>query len=173
MARLPSRPARPSTNHWEADTWLNPLPAPEVHEGGESSWELWHEAARRLDEAFAPTQPSEQAPLSADTVHPSAGAPQVQPLSADELMGLVRRNNRVCPRPAAWRELYHALEGDRYMDLEAPPVEAWIWGKLSDLQKRLRFRVHIEWAERHGKLPQFKRFLDELPEREWLHMGEG
>jgi hypothetical protein len=54
---------------------------------------------------------------------------------------------------------------------EPPPVESWIWSKLSDLQKGLRFREHLAWAERHGKLDVVARFMVELPEDDWLHMG--
>ena len=55
------------------------------------------------------------------------------------------------------------------MDLQPPPLA--IWTKLSDLQKRLRFRETLAWAERHGKLDVVGQFMLELPEDDWLHMG--
>ena len=175
MARFrpgPSRPSsdRPSTSGWssaEDDTWLLPLPVPDAREGGESTWALWHEAARELEEAFAPTQPSDQVPLS--TAAPPREVPhEAHRLSSEGLMTIARRNNRVCPRPAAWHALYAQLEGERYVDLEPPPIA--IWTKLSDLQKRVRFKATIEWAERHGKLDVVAGFILELPEDDWLHM---
>lgn len=152
------------------DTWLMPLPVPEAREGGESTWAMWHEAARQLDEAFAETEPSEAAPLMAHVpAEPAAAELARGRLSADGLMLIARRNNRVCPRPSAWTELYRLLEGERYVDLEPPPLA--IWTKLSDLQKRLRLKETIGWAERHGKLDALARFLIDLPEDDWLHMG--
>jgi hypothetical protein len=52
-------------------------------------------------------------------------------------------------------------------------VQPWLWGQLSGLQKRLRFRDHVEWAERHGRLGQVAHFIGGLPEAGWVHMGEG
>jgi hypothetical protein len=152
-------------------TWLQPLPQPEVREGGESTWELWHEAVRELDEAFRPTEPSAPAPL-ADTRNrsPQAGA-QRGPLSLDELMAQARRHNRACPQQAQWMRLYQELGGAHATDLPPPPVE--IWRKLSGLQKRLFFREYLEWADRRGRLAAVARFMDGLSEADWLHIGEG
>jgi hypothetical protein len=177
MIRPRHRPLKPTAHSsrtprdWEADTWLNPLPAPEATEGGDSTWELWKEASRQLDAAFAPTQPLGG---SVDVRARAAATQSVtkHPLMADAVMVSARRNNRVCPQPASWTRLYRQLQGDRYMDLQPPPVEPWIWSKLSDLQKRLRFREHVEWAERHGKLSDLAGFVDSLAESDWLHMGE-
>jgi hypothetical protein len=167
----PSKPAPPI--HREVATWLNSLPVPEAREGGDSTWALWHEASRKLDEAFAETQPSAAAPLSADLgTDESPASPRQGALTADALMVVARRNNRVCPRPEHWLQLYHQLEGSGYVDLEPPPVGPWLWNKLSDLQKRLRFREHVEWAERHGKLEPVARFMAGLAEADWLHMGD-
>lgn len=152
-------------------TWLQPLPQPEVREGGESVWELWHEAVRELDAAFQPTEPSAAAPLSVDTRHPlQPPAAQRSGISLDEAMAQARRNNRVCPQQADWVRLYQMLAGPDAMDLPPPPIE--IWRKLSGLQKRLFFREYLEWADRHGQLATVARFLASLQETDWLHMGE-
>jgi hypothetical protein len=171
----PRPPAQPLPEDRYTGTWLDSLPVPEAREGGESTWELWHEASRQLDAAFAPTEPSDLAPLPlgtssrADAVAPAAAA---APLSVAGLMLVARRHNRVCPHPPHWIRLYQALEGSEYVDLPPPPVERWIWSKLSDLQKRLCLRDYFEWAERHDRLPQVAQFLDGLAEADWLHMGE-
>lgn len=189
MARfpfLPRRPAAPpaaapapaaagspgSTEDWLADTWLTPLPVPDVREGGESTWEQWHEAARELDQAFAQTLPSEVAPLSSDSGSPEQPAHAAGPLTADALIAAARRHNRVCPQPPQWTRLYRLLQGDRYVDLPPPPVERGTWRQQSNLQKRLRFQEYVEWAERHGKLAHVEWFIDTLAEADWLHMGE-
>jgi hypothetical protein len=155
-------------------TWLDSLPVPEVREGGDSTWELWHEAKRELEAAFAPTEPSAPAPLStgARSVEPPPARTPLGPLGADTLMVVARRNNRVCPQPALWTQLYHELGGPGADDLPPPPVERWLWSKLSSLQKRLFFREYLEWAERHGKLGRVAAFMERLGEADWLHMGE-
>lgn len=165
-------PARPGQHPYPA-TWLDSLPLPEVREGGESTWELWHEAARELEAAFAPTEPSAAAPL-APTPRTAEPAPQALPgrLGADTAMVVARRNNRVCPQPALWTQLYEELGGPHADDLPPPPVERWLWSKLSSLQKRLFFREYVEWAERHGKLAHVMAFMARLGEADWLHMGE-
>jgi hypothetical protein len=175
MARPRHRPIKPSAQpprDWEADTWLNPLPVPEATEGGESTWELWNEASRKLDLAFAPTQPMSVSVGVDARTKPAQTRNGSSPLTADAVMVIARRNNRVCPQPALWTRLYRQLQGDRYVDLQPPPVDRWIWSKLSDLQKRLRFREQIEWAERHGKLAEVAGFVDSLPESDWVHMGD-
>lgn len=173
MARRNSdKPSQPASEFWGTESWPFAPPVPEAVEGGESVWDAWHEAARQLDEAFAPTQPSEVMPLA-----PAAGPPaQVHaaqhPLSADALMVIARRNNRTCPRPQLWQRLYEELQGDRHEDLAPPPIQPWIWSKLSALQKRVRFREHVEWAERKGKLNVVAEFIDAMHESDWMHMGE-
>lgn len=174
MARLPfasKNRAAPQTDWLDDDTWLIPLPVPEAREGGESTWALWHEAERQLDEAFAPTLPPEQAPVAPAVRKAEPSGPLPGHETADDLMVIARRNNRVCPNPAQWSRLYQLLEGDRFIDLQPPPVDQWIWGKLSHLQKRMRFREHIEWAERHGRLGVVAGFVHSLAEADWLHMG--
>ena len=174
MARSGDPGGKRPTSDPYAGTWLQSLPMPEVTEGGESMWELWHEASRELDAAFRPTEPSAPAPLSVEARHERQPAPPVERgrLSADLLMVQARRNNRVCPRPALWRQLYLELGGADCVDLPPPPVEAWLWGKLSSLQRRLFFREYLEWGDRHGRLPAIARFMDALGEADWLHMGE-
>jgi hypothetical protein len=152
-------------------TWLQPLPQPEVKEGGESIWDLWHEAVRELDEAFQPTQPSDSVPLAVDARDEARQAPaQRGALTVDELVAQARRHNRACPQQAQWLRLYHELGGSHATDLPPPPIE--FWRKLSGLQKRLFFREYLEWADRRGRLAVLARFMDSLSEADWLHIGE-
>jgi hypothetical protein len=160
---------RKTAHSWH-DSWLQPPPKPDVREGGDSAWEQWQEESRRLELAFAKTQPSNLLPLAGGEPA-EAGTPRL-PWSTDDAMVLARRNNRVCPQPPLWEQLYLLLEGDRYADLPPPPTQRWMWSKLSNLQRRLRFREHIEWADRHGRLEQMARFMEALAEEDWVHMGE-
>jgi len=172
MARGRDPGGRPTRNDEYIGTWLQSLPAPEVKEGGDSMWAQWHEAARELDAAFGPTLPSDAAPLSVQARdEPESPRPARGNATADELMVQARRNNRACPRPAHWVRLYRDLGGPDATDLPPPPVD-WIWTKLSALQKRLFFREYLEWAQRQGRLAQVARFMDQLQEADWLHVGE-
>ena len=163
---------KPPPDNAYIGTWLQSLPMPEVREGGESTWDLWHEAVCEFDVAFGPTVPSRPVPLSGDA-QMAAPAPIRGPLSADALMVRARHNNRVCPRPNHWRRLHRDLGGRSLADLPPPPVDPWLWSKLSALQKRLFFREYLEWAERHHRLTELAAFMDGLHEEDWLHMGEG
>lgn len=153
-------------------TWFNPLPVPEVKEGGESTWDAWNEAARELDDAFRPTIPGDSIPLTpAREAQQPPSRPPPGPLTVDGLMVQARWNNRVCPRPALWTELYQWLDGPTFADLPPPPPD-WMWSKLTAIQKRLCFREYLEWADRHAQLPQIALFMETLTEEDWLHMGE-
>jgi len=172
MAR-PSRP-RPATDDFKTAHWPYTMPSPEVREGGASLWELWREAARGLDQAFAPTQPPQATALATTGASPAAAPqpPALHPLKAEVIMVAARHNNRVCPRPTHWTRLYEALGGARCQDLRPPPVQPWQWAAQSPLQKRLHFREHVEWAARHRRLKPVATFMEGLEETDWLHMGE-
>jgi hypothetical protein len=154
---------------WAAEDWLQPPPSPEVQEGGESLWDAFTEESRRMDLAFADTQPSEVVPLASSAPAPLQAERAGDRWTADDLMLFARRNNRVCPRPLLWTALYLLLEGDHYSDLRPPPQQGV---GVSNLQRRLHFREHIEWAARHGKLEPMARYLVALAEPDWVHMGE-
>ncbi len=168
----PRRQARPMPA--ADDLWLHPAEVPQAHEGGESMWDAFHEESRRLDLQFADTLPSSSIPLSGDG---QADGPQEPACSGrwtlDEVLVMARRHNRVCPRQMLWSALYILLEGDRYADLAPPPVQPWQWNTLSNLQRRLCFREHIAWADRHGKLQEVARYLHGMAEPDWVHMGDG
>lgn len=145
-----------------ADDWLLPLPAPEVQEGGESLWELWHEESSRMELAFAETQPASR----------TEGPLHHGYWTLDNVLMLARRGNRVCPRPHVWSALHALLEGARYDDLPPPPLQPWVWRTLSNLQRRERFRDYLGWAHRHGKLAELAGFIESVAETDWMHMGE-
>jgi hypothetical protein len=150
------------------------MPLPDAREGGDSAWDLWHEASLRLDLAFAPTEPSGLGEMRTESGMGEAVVTEARPrfLTVHSLMVVARRNNRVCPDPEHWTRLYHLLGGEHSPDLQAPPLQPWLWPKLSGLQKRLRFREHVEWAERKGQLGEVARFMATLSEADWVHMGE-
>lgn len=101
-------------------------------------------------------------------------APQ-KALSLDEVMVVARRNNRACPLPPQW-EAFHQLLPIRELhghQLVAPqPITGPDWAAASPMQKRLRLRDQIEWAERTGALMAAYDFLLALPEEAWLHFSD-
>jgi len=171
--RSPDAAPRRTEPGWAADDWSQPPPSPDVQEGGESLWDAFNEESRRMDLAFADTQPSEVVPLA--TSAPASPRPQQkvgEQWSVDDVIAFARRHNRVCPRPLLWSALYVLLEGDHYSDLRPPPTQGFLWSTLSNVQRRLHFRDHIEWAARHGKLEAMAKYLASLAEPDWVHMGE-
>lgn len=86
----------------------------------------------------------------------------------------VTRNNRVCPVPMKWHELYKMLperirkgEGDGWEP--SSPLILGGWWYSSDADKALRLREHLEWAEKHNCLDKIYVFLCELKEEDWHH----
>ena len=85
------------------------------------------------------------------------------------------KNQRICPQPRRWNELYHLLpdrrrQGGRWEP--ALPLILAAWHDTGALFKSLRLREHLEWAASHGALEQVYSFLLSLPESDWHHYGE-
>ena len=86
------------------------------------------------------------------------------------VMLVARRNNRACPMPPAWQALHDLLAGQAQPGRPVPPpIDGPAWDAVSPMQKRLRLRDQIEWAERAGSLASLHRFLVGLDEEQWLH----
>lgn len=160
-----------------------------VEENSESAWAKF-EALQR-GEPLDPTQPMPLGGMpkgSYDTTQPQepgprAGASQQAPLRGDrprtakalslaEVMVVARRNNRACPLPQQWAA-FHQLLPIRELhgrQLGAPlPIAGAAWASASAMEKRLRLRDQIEWAERTGALAAAHAFLCALGEEDWLH----
>jgi hypothetical protein len=86
-----------------------------------------------------------------------------------------RRNNRVCPQPAKWQQLYQMLtvksQPDSGRQLAPPPVGT-AWLETPPLAERMFFRDQLEWAAAHECIEDVFSFLKRLPEPHWYHMGE-
>jgi hypothetical protein len=96
-------------------------------------------------------------------------------VTLEETLQEAQKNNRVCPQPKRWQELYELLpekkrKGNKW-DPAVPPILA-AWWDTPALLKVLRMREHIEWASKHDYLDNVYRFLSELPESEWHHAGD-
>lgn len=116
------------------------------------------EPTRTLDEPAAPVPSAPPAPSRATRIE------------LDDIMSLARRHNRVCPLPAAWAGLRDALVPFAPAGDPPPgPVDGDAWRVVPPMQKRLRLKDQLEWAERHRALETAWRYLEGLIEEEWLH----
>jgi hypothetical protein len=165
------------------------LPAPVAVElNSDSAWQLWNEAHQQHEARFADTAPMPVAPPpSVDrgyaTTEPGGlmaasgpgqaapRGPKVKPPTVDEAMLEARKNNRVCPIPARWQELYEMLP-NRKPNQPTPPLVGGPWLATPSISKRMCLREHLEWAESRGHLEPVLAFLKQLPETEWHHMGD-
>lgn len=93
----------------------------------------------------------------------------------DELLAFVRQQDRVCPVPGRWAELYDLLPG-RSQDgagwHPAVPLILGGWWYSSIQDKRERLAEHIQYAAANGALPFVEQFLRGLPASEWAHVQD-
>jgi len=93
----------------------------------------------------------------------------------EEVVAEVQKNNRVCPQPQKWQQLYEMLRNNLRegggLEPSLPLILA-AWWDTPALSKMLRLREHVEWAATHGCLEEVHSFLRKLPEDQWHHIGE-
>lgn len=93
----------------------------------------------------------------------------------DELLKYVQANERVCPQPQRWNELWTMLPNRRRSGEGWEPSLPLIlaaWWDTPALAKILRLREHIEYASAQGALEKVDRFLRSLPESDWAHVSD-
>lgn len=95
--------------------------------------------------------------------------------SAERLIEYCRQNERVCPNPLLWNDLWEMLP-DRTQSgggwQPSPPLILAAWHYTSALEKQLRLAEHIRWAAEHGGLDPVDTFLRGLREQDWTHLSE-
>lgn len=138
-------------------------PLPEVSESNtETSWRMFVELQEQQGSGFQPTQPA--------WLDAGAGAGE-RPgrVTVDDVMVEARRLNRVCPKDAAWQQLWALLR--ETAGCEPPlPIVAPESLKTPQLVKRVRFRDQVEWAAQQGQLQVLFGFMQSLDEEDWSHM---
>ncbi|MCX6251418.1 MAG: hypothetical protein NTX61_11780 [Bacteroidetes bacterium] len=94
--------------------------------------------------------------------------------NTESLIQFCQENQRVCPMPIYWNDLWGKLKNRKRVgngwEPSAPLILAG-WWEASDLSKRLRLIDHIKWAEKQGQLEEISNFLKSLKEEEWYHFG--
>ncbi|HVZ46725.1 MAG TPA: hypothetical protein VHA82_23160 [Ramlibacter sp.] len=167
----------------------NSIPGGEAQEmSDETGWVEWNQALEQSDRQFAPTGPM-TAPMPPDGIDPRyaktrpaalstakdiSQAGRGKRLTAETAMVEARKNNRVCPKPRRWAELFGQMPqwAPEAADLPGAPLTGDAWKRTPALAKRMALRDHIEWAHKNGCLEPMLEFLKSLPEDEWHHMGD-
>lgn len=178
---------RPGRHHSPDDPYVrgDPIPAPDASESNSDSiWDLWHRTHKAHEAGFAETAPaSVPAPIDGDRgfaptqpiglgrapAPPPTRAPKR--LTLQDAMVEARRNNRVCPKPGRWQQLYEMLP-QRTAHQPTPPLLGASWNATPALSKRMCLRDQLAWAEAKGALPEVLCFLKDLPEEDWHHMDD-
>lgn len=93
----------------------------------------------------------------------------------DSLIAYCQENDRVCPQPGLWHDLWETLPDKQQIGAgwkPALPLILAAWEHASNLEKMLRLADHIHWAENHGCLPEVSTFLHGLAESDWHHLKD-
>lgn len=92
---------------------------------------------------------------------------------ADTLLAYCKENGRFCPQPQEWDELWKLLPDRKQKQTggctPSLPLILAAWHHATGLDKMLRLREHIEWADAHGVIDDVDVYLRGLAEEQWFH----
>lgn len=150
---------------------------PAMEDASEAAWRdfdaCWEALDRRVRETPWAVKP--QLVRKRGTRGPASQPQQPDPaptVHVDDVMRLARMNDRVCPTPAAWMKLHQLLRvlvPARPTDPTPVALDTAEWDATTDMQKRLRLREQLAWAQHHGGLHVAHEFLHALHEDGWHH----
>ncbi len=96
--------------------------------------------------------------------------------SLEAVWNYCQQNNRICPMPQKWNELFGLLKNKRRKSSggwePSLPLILAAWHDTPILLKSLRLREHIKWAEDQKQLEEISSFIYSLREDEWLHLKD-
>lgn len=92
----------------------------------------------------------------------------------DDALRVASANDRVCPVPGKWLNLWRMLPGRKKAGAGwEPPLPLVLSAESMPAKfKVARLREHLEWAESHSCLAEVLEFLHDLDESEWTHIGD-
>jgi hypothetical protein len=128
----------------------------------ETSWAMFQALQDEHERGFEKTEP-------ARLPTPAKATPAA--LTAEDVLQLARRNNRVCPKPLVWQRLFDWLP-NKGAQLPQVPATRAEWEQMPALEKSRRLREHIEWAAMQGVLQKVHDGLKALPEERWHHAAD-
>jgi hypothetical protein len=85
------------------------------------------------------------------------------------------RENRVCPKPIKWNDLWNLLKNkkrNRNSWIPSLPLILAAWDFTSDFSKKERLIEHLKWAEEQNQLDEIFQYLNALNESDWHHKNE-
>jgi hypothetical protein len=92
---------------------------------------------------------------------------------ATELLAFCQNRGRFCPQPQPWNRLWEMLPNRKQKPSGGwnPPLPLILaaWSDTTGLEKMLRLRAHIEWADAHGAIDDVGTYLRGLTEEQWFH----
>jgi len=95
--------------------------------------------------------------------------------TVDSLIAYCRANERACPKPTLWNQLWESLPDRKRIglgwELPAPLIPA-AWYETPAMLKMGRLEEHIKWADQHGAIREIAAFLRGVKEEDWHHVGE-
>lgn len=80
-------------------------------------------------------------------------------------------NNRICPNPIFWNEVYDLIVGETETTLPLPLILA-AWWDTEPRQKQIRFHDHLDYAATNGTLDAVDKYLRELSDIQWFTSSE-
>ena len=89
----------------------------------------------------------------------------------ENLINYCKENDRICPMPTFWLELFDTLKNKKHKEPSVPLILA-AWFDTPAILKQLRLFEHIEWAEKNGQIEEVSEYLRDLKEDQWYHLGE-
>jgi hypothetical protein len=95
--------------------------------------------------------------------------------TVESLVAYCGENDRVCPLPPLWKELWEMLPNRARVGAgwqPPPPLILAAWHDTPAMLKILRLTEHIEWAAKHGALESIGNFLRKMLEEDWFHIGD-
>ena len=83
-------------------------------------------------------------------------------------------NGRAIPRD--WHKLYQMLTNKRRKPsggwTPSLPLVLAAWDCTTPIEKQIRFKEHIQWAQDNQQVAKIGSYLRSLPEDQWYHLGE-
>jgi hypothetical protein len=136
----------------------------------EETWREFQALQHSREQQFQVTQPMRSIARPPRAAVQARASAETLSVTVEQALNVARGNNRVCPMPPQWKTLFELMQ------TLAPPqsipplvIDGAAWNIVPAMQKRLRLREQIEWAERLGILKPVFAFLRGLPEDDWLH----
>jgi hypothetical protein len=88
------------------------------------------------------------------------------------LLTYVSQDNRVCPEPMYWEQLWRKLPGREKYEMEngniLRPLILAAWWEANDMEKAERLQLQIQYASENGVLNAVDRYLRKLRPENWL-----